>query len=75
MEACFWFHTLAISLSGERALTQYPLNMKLVVVKVELFPVHSQRHLGESRYRSYTFLASALDGGEWYRDPAVLYPG
>jgi hypothetical protein len=37
---------------------------RLCKVRVELSCYMPWRHLGEDRYNSYLFLASALDGGE-----------
>jgi hypothetical protein len=33
--------------------------------KGKVMPLHAMRRLGERRYSSYSYLTSALDGGEW----------
>jgi hypothetical protein len=39
--------------------------MIIIKVKVKLSRYTPWRHMGERRYSSYSFLTSALDGGEW----------
>jgi hypothetical protein len=41
------------------------------IKKVKLSCYTSWRHMGERRYSSYSFLTSALDGGEW----SASHPG
>jgi hypothetical protein len=46
-------------------------------IKLKLCHYTPQRHLGERRYSSYSFLASSLDGGEWSAScpSCALVPG
>jgi hypothetical protein len=46
-------------------------------VKVKLSRYMPWRHMGERRYSSYSYLTSALDGGEWSasRPGRALPPG
>jgi hypothetical protein len=47
--------------------TEYLLKMYLITVKGKMIRLHAMEALGvgERRYSSYSFLTSALDGGEW----------
>jgi hypothetical protein len=38
---------------------------ELLIKKAKAIPLHAMEALGERRYSSYSFLTSALDGGEW----------
>jgi hypothetical protein len=48
-----------------------------IYIKVKLSRYTPWRHMGERRYSSYSFLTSALDGGEWSasRPGRALPPG
>jgi hypothetical protein len=61
------------------------ISLKIIMVKntignkskVKLFHYMPWRHMGERRYSSYSYLTSALDGGEWSasRPGHILLPG
>jgi hypothetical protein len=49
----------------------------IATIKVKVVPLRSiEAHLGDRRYSSYSFLTSALEGGEWSAShaPAALHP-
>jgi hypothetical protein len=53
-------------------------NVMCVYVKIKVVPLRSiEAQLGDSRYSSYSFLTSALEGGEWSASHPnrVLPPG
>jgi hypothetical protein len=71
----------AVTLHSSKTKTQY-LNKTVLLrtckSKVKLSPLHAMEALGgERRYSSYSFLTSALDGGEWSasRPGRALPPG
>jgi hypothetical protein len=55
-----------------------PPDVKRFPKRVKVVPLHSiEVLLGERRYSSYSFLTSALEGGEWSasRPICALWPG
>jgi hypothetical protein len=52
-------------------------NFGIVIKIVKVVPLLSiEVHLGDRRYSSYSFLTSALEGGEWsVSHPAAIYHG